>query len=196
MLHTRASICCRKVPSAGGEKWVEQFANEHPPEIVAEAQAKENNVVGSEGADFPGWGESEEILKERPKKESKKKKNKRVVEEESTSEIKTDDITAADGALVVHGAGDAAAAAVTTMFGDLLAIDDGPRNHVAIPKSAPRPPTELSNAQALRPLSGWLENLSVVSMQHYPLLEITVTTKRIMVHTKNTLRVNIKCRVC
>lgn len=147
-----------KVPSAGGEQWVEQFADESPPDVVANAEAKEQEAVGIDVvADIPneGWGETEGLVAKKEKKALKKerkkqkkaeseKKAERALEEKSTNE----DITAADGALVVHDSGDAAAAAVATMFGDLLSIDEGSSNH-AVVSEAPRLTTNMSNAQAL-----------------------------------------------
>lgn len=168
-----------KVPSAGGEQWVEQFASDDPPDVVANAVEKERDVVGpDETEEIPvdGWAETEEIVqktekqKKKEKKERKKKKKKLEAEakkKEVEDELKAkEDITAADGALVVHGAGDEAAQKVATMFGDLLSIDEGENVHVPIPE-APRPTANMSNAQALAMAFGVSED--AVGGQHLAL---------------------------
>lgn len=145
-----------RVPSAGGEHWVEQFANESPPDVVANAEAKNYEATStSVVADIPseGWGETENIVAKKEKKalkeEKKKKKNEAPKKAKQGNEKGANaDITASDGALVVHGSGDAAASSVATMFGDLLSIDDHSNGHAPVPE-APRPTPNMSNAQAL-----------------------------------------------
>eukprot|EP00177_Eucheuma_denticulatum_P003418 GFKZ01006180.1.p1 GENE.GFKZ01006180.1~~GFKZ01006180.1.p1 ORF type:complete len:1218 (+),score=218.00 GFKZ01006180.1:122-3655(+) len=159
------------VPSAGGQQWVEQFSKEDPPDVVGNADFKERQARGDEQQDIPndGWAEAENIVDEarerekaekRERKEQKKRKKlekeakakakeaKAMAKEAAQVEKEKADLTAADGALVLHGADNAAKEAVTTMFGDLLSIDDGSNNHVPIPE-APRPTPNMSNAQAL-----------------------------------------------
>ncbi|CDF34034.1 Serine/threonine-protein kinase [Chondrus crispus] len=166
-----------QVPSAGGEQWVEQFASEEPPDVVANAAAKENQAAGlDETADIPldGWAETEKIVneekaKKKEMKERKKKKKEKAAakaKEEAEERKRQEDITAADGALVVHGAEDAATKAVTTMFGDLLAIDQA-SNTVPVSQPEPRPVPNMSNAQALASAFGVPEES--VGGQHLPL---------------------------
>lgn len=159
-LHRAARVlvfAVEKVPSAGGEQWVEQFASEVPPDVIANAEEKERESVGAEiAADIPneGWGEAEDIVAREEKKSSKKERKKQKKEqietkaEQAPKEVLKEGLTAADGALVVHGSGDSTAAAVATMFGDLLSIDDGSNDHTAV-LEAPRPTKNMSNAQAL-----------------------------------------------
>lgn len=167
------------VPSAGGEQWVEPFASEEPPDVVANADTKERQSIGiDETEDIPadGWAETEDIVadeekaRKREKKEKKKKRKEEAeakAKEEEEARKKQEEITASDGALVVHGSGDAAANAVTTMFGDLLAIDEGSRNRVSVPEAAPRPVPNMSNAQALASAFGVPEE--AVGGQHLAL---------------------------
>lgn len=149
------------VPSAGGEHWVEQFAKETPPDIIADAHARERASLGmDESGEFPkeGWAEAEAIVddeaeEKRRKKKEKKKKRKEAKEEaerkKNEEEAKAkEELTAADGALVVHGADDAAAK-VHTMFGDLLAINDENGNREEVEKNEQGALPSMSNAQAL-----------------------------------------------
>lgn len=146
------------VPSAGGEQWVEQFASEAPPDVVGEVRLRAREASGDvETADIPqdGWKETEEIVEDEEKAERKRKREEKrrkkaeaaLAKAEAIAKAK-EELTASDGALVVHGDGDAAKEAVATMFGDLLSIDDGPKNPAAAPE-APRPSPNMSNAEAL-----------------------------------------------
>lgn len=150
------------VPSAGGEQWVEQFAQEVPPDTVAEAEMRERGALGEdETADIPeaGWQQTENIVedeeeakereeKEKLKAEKKRKKEDKKKRREEAAKKAKEELTASDGALVVHGEGNAAKEAVATMFGDLLSIDDSRKKEV-IEKEAPRPMPNMTNAQAL-----------------------------------------------
>lgn len=150
------------VPTAGGEPWVEQFAQENPPDLVADVEFKGRMMQGhGDPEEFPreGWedvmaGENGQDLGEEKKDKKKKKRDKNAVEgnlDEASpreGEVKEEEITAADGALVVHGE-DEASKAVTAMFGDLLRIDDDVAEKRDEDVKEVRPMPDMSNAQAL-----------------------------------------------
>lgn len=154
------------VPSAGGESWVAQFSSEQPPDIVAEfiSRQAELNQPSPDVGEFPkeGWegaeaklgDDVEESSKEKKKKKKKKKDTDEIpapVEESPEPDASPQldkDITAADGALVVHGA-DEASNAVTTMFGELLRLDEDKEAPVDDNATQMRPLDHMSNTQAL-----------------------------------------------
>lgn len=164
----------RDIRSAGGQDWAEQFAADAPPDIVGEADFRLQGGNPSEVADdMPdaGWEETEKMIAteapeeeqeeaEKPKKPKKKKKKKKeeAAEEDGENDqanSKKDEqgeIQASDGAMVVHGSGDAASAAVTTMFGDLLKLDNADLGNGSEEPQEPlngRRPTDLSDGEAL-----------------------------------------------
>lgn len=139
------------VPSAGGEEWVEHFASQTAPDIVEVAKNKE--LRAQELVDEAVRAQDEAIQQKRERKAEKRRrreeKERKKAEKQKAKEEKEKELSAADGALVVHGA-DEASKAITTMFGDLLALDGQPSDtgntdvH-SISAAAPG----LSNAQAL-----------------------------------------------
>lgn len=160
----------RDIRSAGADDWADQFGDEGVPDIVKEAEFRIRGAAPPEIADdMPesGWEETEKMIgepddmteKER-KKEKKRKKKEKEAEEKALAEAEVEaadeavngdaDITAADGALVVHGAGDEAAAAVATMFGDLLKLDGGDTSELRDPAFVSGSvPGEVTDAAAL-----------------------------------------------
>lgn len=140
-----------RVPSAGGESWVEQFSAETPPDIVTDFEMRQRMTMGgdtgAEEADFPkaGWEGGADVANEEDEKKKKKKKKKKKSDKNKTD---GDDIKAEDGALVVHGADEEAKQSVATMFGDLLSIDES-QNAAKEQSETARPLPDMSNAQAL-----------------------------------------------
>ncbi|KAI0563318.1 Serine/threonine-protein kinase [Gracilaria domingensis] len=153
------------VPSAGGEEWVQHFASETPPDLINEASMKESRVQ-----ELHDEVRKEQERKEKEKMQRKEEKRKRREEKEQKRALKKKEqqekeISAEDGALVVHGA-DEASKAVTTLFGDLLSLDnDNPENenHAANDDEVP---SGVSNAQALASAFGVPEE--AVSTQYGP----------------------------
>lgn len=163
----------KNIRAAGADDWAEQFEADGPPDIVQEAEFRLRGGGPAEVADdMPksGWEETEKMIgdvdgAEENSKESKKEKKRKKTKEKEEAEAAaaaaeadeangdagaTDDIVAEDGAMVIHGADDAAKAAVTTMFGDLLKLDGGDTSHLEDIPSAPRlAPGEISDGQAL-----------------------------------------------
>lgn len=153
------------VPSAGGEHWVEQFAPESPPDVIGETEARQQqNIHPGQSGEFPveGWTQADALVdqeaedrkrEKREKKELKKKKRKEEQEakkrekEKEEEEKEEEDIAAENGALVVHGADDASTG-LRTMFGDLLAIDDGANEETPNNDEQGVLP-DMSNSQAL-----------------------------------------------
>lgn len=167
------------VPSAGGESWVAQFSPEQPPDIVAEfkAQQAERNQSGVDGGEFPreGWeGVAAKLGDEGEdggKVKRKKKKKKKDIEEPSIPAgepsgapeeiLPPGEITAEDGALVVHGA-DEASNAVTAMFGELLRLDEE-KEEIIDNGAQMRPLNNMSDTQALASAFGVSEEAYVDS---------------------------------
>lgn len=145
-----------RVPSAGGEDWVEQFSQEEAPDIIGQAEMKERNAMEpNEASEFPedGWEDSA-AEKKREKKERKEQRRKEKEEARRKKEADklarrqdVSNLSAADGALVVHGA-DTAATELTTMFGTLVAVGDAP-GQVPHSEETPRPLPNMTNSQAL-----------------------------------------------
>lgn len=159
------------VPSAGGEPWVEQFASDSPPDIVSDIRLRNqaSQPVNNE-AMFPkdGWDSMKITEDEEERKQSKKKKQKKkseILEQSAEDVTKPLDVKADEendavvppladeanidtGALVVHGA-DEASAAITTMFGDLLQIDNDTQRNREEQEEQVRPMPNMSNTQAL-----------------------------------------------
>lgn len=168
------------VPSAGGESWVAQFSPEQPPDVVAEfvSRQAELNQHSAEVGEFPkeGWEGAEAKLGDETEGSSKGKKKKKKkkkdadetpapVEEPSVSaELAqpAEELTAADGALVVHGA-DEASNAVTAMFGELLRLDEDKEEPVDDGASQMRPLDHMSNTQALASAFGVSEEAYTAS---------------------------------
>lgn len=146
----------RGVRAAGGEQWAEQFADEAPPDIVADAEFRHRNIIGADVAeDIPddGWEAAESMVAAEAEAEAMAKKAEKMARKEARrlarEEKATKKITADDGAMVLHGVGEAEAQAVATMFGDLLALDEGNDRHIALPEQPAGPLPQMSNAQAL-----------------------------------------------
>lgn len=164
----------RGIRSAGAEDWADQFGDEGAPDIIKEAEFRIRGAAPPQIADdMPesGWEETEKMInddddmteKEKKKEKKRKKKEKEAAEAEAQreaaeeenvgeAEVNAPDISAADGALVVHGAMDEASAAVTTMFGDLLKLDGGDTSHLrdpALMQGNGRVPGEVTDAEAL-----------------------------------------------
>lgn len=155
------------VPSAGGEPWVSQFANEIAPDLVSEFLIREKgdaNFDENRGSEFPseGWEnvqiETKKIDDTGKKKKKKKEKRKAEEKEKKSPEaepITEEQLTADDQALVVHGANEAANA-VTAMFGELLRLDDEKEEPDASPPQL-KPLDHMSNVQALATAFGVAE---------------------------------------
>ncbi len=153
----------RGIRSAGADDWAESFAADSPPDIVQEAELRIRGVEIADDMPKSGWEETEKMIgnvdgNDGDSKEKKKKKKKEKAEVAPTAspvaedEVKPGEFSAGDGALVVHGEGDAAAAAVTTLFGDLLKMDGGDTSHLRdVPYDAlnARVPGELTDGEAL-----------------------------------------------
>ncbi len=163
------------VRSAGAEDWADQFGDDGPPDIVKEAEFRIRGAAPPEVADdMPksGWEATEKIMgetgengengmteKELKKERKRKKKEAAAVAAEEAAEGADageqeepgEEITAADGAVVVHGADAEAVAAVTTMFGDLLKMDGGDTSELRdeVDPRAARVPGELTDGEAL-----------------------------------------------
>lgn len=149
-----------RVPSAGGAEWVEQFAAEGPPDIVADVALKERmSQDPDDSSEFPkeGWENNGDAGVQ--KKDGKKKKKKKKKDGQGTIGVTAQ---AADGALVIHGADQAA-----TMFGDLLRIGDGTGAATTQIQEAPRPSPDMSNAKALASAFGVSED-AVTSQYEAP----------------------------
>lgn len=153
------------VRSAGAEDWADQFGDDGPPDIVKEAEFRIRGSAPPEVADdMPesGWEATEKIMGDTgengmTEKELKKERKRKKKEAEATVSAEADEgepgdeITAADGAVVVHGADAEAQAAVTTMFGDLLKMDGGDTSELrdTVDPRAARAPGELTDREAL-----------------------------------------------
>lgn len=147
-------VACRDIPVAGGAVWEESLAGDRPRELVAEAEMRfeEEAIPDMSGIEVDPDALAKEQAreeKEQRKKEREERRAKRKAEKEA-KKAAAEAPNPEDGAVVVHGAGDEAATKVTTMFGDLLALDDSqPRRPDMVPHGGHRPPPGLSDAAAL-----------------------------------------------
>lgn len=147
------------IRSAGADDWADQFAEDSPPDIVKEAEFRIRGHAPPEVADdMPrdGWEATEKMMGDvdaDAEDKPKKKKGEAEAEEENgegangDTEEATEEITA----VVLHGAGDAEQAAVTTMFGDLLKLDGGDTTELRdeVDPRAARASGELTDGEAL-----------------------------------------------
>jgi len=141
----------RGIRSADVDDWVEQFSDDSPPDIVKEAEFRIRGTAPPEVAeDMPetGWEETEKIMGETD--ESGMTEKELTEEEEETNGVgeTEEEITAADGAVVLHGAGAAEEEAVQTMFGDLLKLDGGDTSELH-DEVVERAPGVLTDGEAL-----------------------------------------------
>ncbi|PXF41331.1 putative serine/threonine-protein kinase [Gracilariopsis chorda] len=139
------------VPSAGGEEWVEHFASESAPDVVS--VAKDKGLLAQELVNQAAQEQNEAIQQRKERKEEKRRKReekeRKKAQKQKEKEEKEKEPSAEDGALVVHGA-DEASKAITTLFGDLLALDGQPSDTGNTDMNdVPAAPPGLSNSQAL-----------------------------------------------
>ncbi|CAN8071178.1 unnamed protein product [Agarophyton chilense] len=154
------------VPSAGGEEWVQHFASETPPDVLTQATMKESQVqeLHDEARREVDKKRMEKMERKELRQKRREEREQRKAQKEKEKEEKEEkEPSPEDGALVVHGA-DEASKAVTTLFGDLLALDnDNPVNELAGTNGEDAAPG-VSNAQALASAFGVPEE--VVATQY------------------------------